>query len=320
MTSTRYVQLLNRLRVKHLQVLLAIGELGSIHKAALQLNLSQPGASKLLREAENAFGVTLFVRSAKGITPTATGASLLARARIVLRDLELMHDEASPADENVRGRVSVGAYMVATPLLLPLTIIRLRASHPQVLVSVEEGTNVALLPALMRGELDCIIGRDTEELPQDVKRIVLYEEPVCVVCAPHHELLRVSAPDLAMLSAYEWILPPKQHPLRSRLEAHFTVTGLRKPTLMLESVSTLTNLSILQRTTALAMMPAHAAKYLASLGVIAMLPITFPTSSAPVAVLVHRQHEKPARDAFISAVVAVAESMDSRLDRAARIA
>ena len=191
--------------------------------------------------------------------------------------------------------------------------MRLRTTHPKVLVMVEEGTNAALIPGLQRGDLDCVIGRDTQDVPADIKRIPLFPESVVVVCGPHHELLRLEGLEFSGLSKSEWILPPQHHPLRNTLEAQFTVLGLPRPRLMLESVSTLTNVSILQRSSALALLPNLTAQYLASLGLIGILPITFPVSSAPVAILVQQEEGSATRGAFIAAAQAVASSTDGRL-------
>ena len=45
-----------RLRVRHFELLVALGAQASVHAAIRALNMTQPAASKLLREAEEAFG------------------------------------------------------------------------------------------------------------------------------------------------------------------------------------------------------------------------------------------------------------------------
>ena len=62
-----------RLRLKQLRLLIALDDHGSLHRAADEMSLTQPGATKALREIESTFGATLFVRSAQGIRPNELG-------------------------------------------------------------------------------------------------------------------------------------------------------------------------------------------------------------------------------------------------------
>jgi len=56
-----------RLRTRHLLLLSAIGEEGNICRAAEMLSMSQPAASRLLRELEEIIGADLFERQARGV-------------------------------------------------------------------------------------------------------------------------------------------------------------------------------------------------------------------------------------------------------------
>ena len=58
-------QLTGKLRFKHLQLLVTLDRVGSLHAAAHELNLTQPTLSKALHEVESAFGQALFTRGAR---------------------------------------------------------------------------------------------------------------------------------------------------------------------------------------------------------------------------------------------------------------
>ena len=60
--SSRTEQLLNRLRMRQVALLLAIDEFRTMHAAAQHLGMTQPAASKMLHELEEALGETLFDR------------------------------------------------------------------------------------------------------------------------------------------------------------------------------------------------------------------------------------------------------------------
>ena len=78
MSTTPTPQLLNRLRMRQVALLLAIGERGTLRAAAAQLGLTQPAATKMLQELEAAMGHALFDRVGRGLQLTDAGRCVLA--------------------------------------------------------------------------------------------------------------------------------------------------------------------------------------------------------------------------------------------------
>ena len=70
-------QLRSRLRIRHLVLLDELGRSLNMHRAAEAMHLSQPALSKLLAEAEELAGQTLFERSHHGVTPTPLGLMMI---------------------------------------------------------------------------------------------------------------------------------------------------------------------------------------------------------------------------------------------------
>ncbi|MEQ8441257.1 MAG: LysR substrate-binding domain-containing protein [Alphaproteobacteria bacterium] len=281
-----------RLRVKHFMLLAALGDSGRILRAAEVLNMTQPAATRLLQEIENAFDTKLFDRSRRGVVPTDAGSALIMRAKIILHDLTAAKEELSLLSSHPGGIVSVGAFAVATPVLLPLALIEVRSRYQDILVTVQEGSNDSLLPALSRGEIDCVIGRMTETIPDTLTWQTLYFEPVRVVCGPQNRLLDNPSVSISDVAGHSWIMPHRAHPFRQQLEARFTVSGKAKPQVILESESLFLNASLLRQTDALALMPLTAAEHLASLGSIGLLSLEFGTTEAPVGVFKRRGVEE----------------------------
>jgi len=73
------------IELRHLQVLRAIAEEGSLAAAARALGVSQPTIAHHLGTLETHFGVTLVERSAHGARLTDAGRQLLPHADAVLR-------------------------------------------------------------------------------------------------------------------------------------------------------------------------------------------------------------------------------------------
>src|SRR5688572_22956973 len=97
MPSPDAVRLAARLRFRHLQLLLALRDGGSLRAAAQAMNLTQPALSKALGEIETSFGVPLFERTARGLTPTARGLVALDGAALLLAQLGHVQQDVAAA-------------------------------------------------------------------------------------------------------------------------------------------------------------------------------------------------------------------------------
>ena len=75
-------------KLRHLQVLMKLAELGSMRRAAQDLNMTQPAVSQLVAEMEQLMETQLFVRHARGVTPTEAAQDLLFAARRIREALQ----------------------------------------------------------------------------------------------------------------------------------------------------------------------------------------------------------------------------------------
>jgi len=84
-----------RLKLRDLDILLAVVETGSMGKAAKRLNTSQPAVSKAVVELEHALGVRLVDRSRRGVVPTPYGLALAKHSVAIFNDLRPRAKSAS---------------------------------------------------------------------------------------------------------------------------------------------------------------------------------------------------------------------------------
>ena len=82
-----------RLKTRQLLLLVALAEEGNIHRASQVLNMTQPAASKLLKDLEDVLEVPLFDRLPRGMRPTWYGETMIRHARVVLASLNQAHEE-----------------------------------------------------------------------------------------------------------------------------------------------------------------------------------------------------------------------------------
>jgi DNA-binding transcriptional LysR family regulator len=272
-----------RLKLKQLRLIVTIEEQASVLRAAETLNISQPGATKLLKDAESDLGVPLFDRTNRGMVATDYGRALIRHAKLVLSQLSHAAEELEDLAEGTGGRVTVGTLLAASAVLLPTAIRRLREKRPRVSVAVIEGTNDRLMPALAVGDIDFVVGRLPEfRFRDEFVQEPLFHEEVCVVVRADHPLARRSRLRIAALAESEWILPPPETTLRRQVEKAFHDAGVEPPRAAVQSVSLLTNRALLLSTDMIGVWPRQVILEDVRSGALAILPVTLPPAAGPV--------------------------------------
>ncbi|MER6948102.1 LysR family transcriptional regulator [Nonomuraea sp. NPDC000554] len=82
------------LELRHLRIVRAVADAGSVSKAASLLGLAQPALTAQLKRVERMLGGALFERDRRGARPTRLGELVLARARVLLPAAKELQDEA----------------------------------------------------------------------------------------------------------------------------------------------------------------------------------------------------------------------------------
>jgi DNA-binding transcriptional LysR family regulator len=263
-----------RLKTRQLMLLIAIDEEGNIHRAADTLNMSQPAASKLLKDLEDMIGVALFERLPRGMRPTWYGEVMIRHARIALSSLGEAGAEIEALKEGYSGSVSVGAIAGPAMTLLPLALAQLAQAYPLLRVSLlVEGSDV-LLERLAQNRLDLLVARlfarhDKRNLHYEA----LAEEQICAIVRPGHPVLSLPKPGLAELAAAGWILPPSGSVLRHRFELMFQNAGLEAPRRMIETSALVVLPKMLQQSDYMAVVPVDVARYYTDYGMLAIVPV-----------------------------------------------
>lgn len=234
---------LRRLRLRHLELLVALAEAGTMRAAAQRLHLSQPAISKMLREAEDAFEASLFERSRQGVQLTAAGAAAVRRVRVVLGELAHVPDEVGAIRRGASAVLRVGTFSVTAAV--PAAVVRLRQQQPRVAVHIHEGRVHELILLLLGGELDCVFGALTNELLDSdtlrrLQREVLIEDALCVLVADTHPALRRRNLRWVHLADADWVVPPRQTLVRQAFTTAFLNEGADPPEPVIETLSSVT--------------------------------------------------------------------------------
>jgi DNA-binding transcriptional LysR family regulator len=300
-----------RLKTRQLLLLIALDDYRNIHRAADELHMTQPAASKQIKDLEEMLDVKLFERLPRGMEPTIYGETMIRHARMALTSLALAHDDIVTLKAGLTGQVEVGVIMTPAMALLPRAIARVKESAPLLRIGVQLETSNLLLDKLQHGMLDFMIGRifdtgDTSGLIYEE----LTEEPACAVVRPGHPLLERKDLKLADIAPLPWIVPPHGSILRYRFDMMFRRAGLEPPANVVDTTAMLMITALLQQTDSLHVMPIEVAQYYASLNVMRILPIELPCKMDAFGIIRHQDHlMSPGADLLLRAVRAAAKEM-----------
>jgi len=177
--------LIRRLDLITLQLFVAVHEEGTLTRAAAREAIAVSAASKRLMELEEALGIALFVRQAKGMILTPAGETLLHHARQMLFNVEKMGLELGEHSHGVRGYVRMLANLSAIIQFLPEDLRDFSARHPQVKTDLEERPSAGVIQGVLDGVAD--LGICSEDSDTKGLHSVLYR-PDKLVMLPEHPL------------------------------------------------------------------------------------------------------------------------------------
>jgi DNA-binding transcriptional LysR family regulator len=302
MPSVRLERWITRkFRLRHVELIAELYDCRSISKAARRLSLTQPTLTKALRDVERTLGLALFERTNRGLEPTAYGEIFARHAKIVLAQLRHAAEELESLHVGYSGKVTVGTLLAASASILPDAIALLKKERPEVAISVVVGTYDILVPSLLVGDLDMVLGRLPE---QGRSRALLYEEfyaePVCLVTRRGHPLTRKRRLGLRDLSNEAWLLPLPETSLRRQIERAFLEANVPLPKNVIESVSILTNRVLLRKSDCIGVMPYHVALDDVEHQLLSILPVKLKSIDSPVGAILRAPGAlPPAAAAFL---------------------
>ena len=266
-----------RLKTRQLLLLVALDEEGNIHRAAEVLAMTQPAASKLLKDLEDVLGVPLFERLPRGMRPTAYGEAMVRHARTALSSLNQAHDEVQELKAGRFGQVSVGAITTPGMMLLPPAIARMKQAHPALRVSLQIETSDVLMERMAQGRMDILVARLFAQHDKTAIRFeALAEEPVVAMVRPGHPLLAVDKLTLRDLNAWGWIVPPEGSVLRHRFDLMFREESLEAPANLIETAALLFVTKMIAQSDMIGLVAGDVGRYYESHHLVAVLPIELP--------------------------------------------
>lgn len=175
------------MNLQQLTYLVALDTHRQFGLAADKSFVSQPALSVQVQKLEEELGVLLFDRTQRGAEPTAVGAKVIAQARRVLREAQLLRELVQVEKGEVVGELRLGVIPTLAPYLVPRFLMGLTSAYPELRVRVEELRSEEIMQQLKEHRLDVgllvtpLDDRQLHELP-------LLDEPFLVLVSETHAL------------------------------------------------------------------------------------------------------------------------------------
>ena len=164
----------------HLRTLIAIADTQGFAAAADRLFLTPSAISHQMRDLEDELGVELFDRKTRPPRLNAHGQALVEQGRDLLTRFDTLAAQARSPGE-IGGRLMLGCVSGVSSGLIPEALASLRASHPAVVVQMEEGLSDALANRVRRRELDAAVITELPEPDPELKSLLITEEDMVIV-------------------------------------------------------------------------------------------------------------------------------------------
>jgi len=193
-------------------------------RAAEELHIAQSALSHQIRRLEDELGAELFERTSRTVTVTEAGESVAERARVVLAEVDGLHDEVDELRGLVRGRISVGATLPAGAIDVPSVLVGFSEAYPGIEIDLYEGTAGDMRGYLEDDRVDAAFSLLAEDPPSEFQVETLSEEEVVAAfpagAGPDRE--RIGAAELARHSL---ITPRSGSAIRRALDDFFARAG-----------------------------------------------------------------------------------------------
>lgn len=307
--KTTFDALMARLRMRQIQLLIALDDHASLHKAANAMAMTQSAASKALGEVEAMLGESIFERSKQGMMPNPFGRCVIRYARLLTSDISALCREVADIRSGTGGRLAIGAIMGAIPTCVVPAVEGMQRRYPGLSVEIVEDTSANMLPLLDDGRLDVVVGRATVSAdPSNYVYEALGDEPLCVVVgAGHPPIVRSANHDgadkrgkgdkrdkhslgFADLVGHRWIHYTAGMPMHELVHREMDLAGVPVPVGAITTASTFVTVTLLQGSADLvSILPAAVAKVFADRGMVTILPIALQSKSETFGVVTRKQ-------------------------------
>jgi len=313
-------RLRRRLKLRHLDALVAVSQHGSMARAAAALSISQPAISKAITEMEGTLGVRLFDRTAQGVEPNLYGRALLKWALAAFDDVRQGVKEIEFLTDPSAGEVRVGASEPMMAGFIPAIIERIHQAYPRISIQVRHVPPAVEQTRTLRDrDVDLVIGRLAVPFDADIEAEVLFHERAFVVGGPNNHWVGRKIVRLVDLMSEPWMLPPANTVIGNLTADAFHASGLEVPRASVDAGSMQLYSALMASGPYLSILPGSMLHFSAKRLSIKALPVDIPIALGPAGIVrLKNRAVSAAALAFIDCAREVAKSVPSGPQRTPR--
>jgi LysR family transcriptional regulator, regulator for metE and metH len=173
------------LEVRHLRLVSAVADAGSLTRAGDRLHLTQSALSHQLRDIESRLGAALFLRVGKRLVLTPAGERLLAAARDVLERLQQTEHDIRQMGQDRAGVLRLTTECYTCYHWLPPILMHYRRQFPRVEVRIDVDATRHPIEMLLGGKIDlAIVSSHVRDRRLAVRPV--FEDEQIVIASPSH--------------------------------------------------------------------------------------------------------------------------------------
>jgi LysR family transcriptional regulator, hydrogen peroxide-inducible genes activator len=226
------------MEIHQLRYFVAVAEEGSFSHAAEREHVSQPSLSQQIQKLEAELNHQLFDRLPRSVVLTEAGRSLLPYARQILSAIADAGLSVAAVEQEVAGRLSVGATPSIALCVLPELIGSFQRSYPKVIFELFEDTTDKLAQRLEDGTLDVVLATSGDNAPT-LTHYSLGKEPLLMLLPEKHRLARRKTIKWSELASEKFLLLHEIHSLSIQVRQLLAANNL-KPEVVLQGAQLVT--------------------------------------------------------------------------------
>lgn len=192
---------------KKLKAFLVVKNLGSLTRAAEELNYTQSGMTHMMNALEKELGITLLCRGRNGVSLTPAGKRLLPKIEALVTaadaletELEQMHGARAPG-------IRIGAYSSMARHWLPEMVQRFRLEMPDAEITIQMGAVAEVYEMLKNAELDCaLVSYQPSEFTGALEWIPLHNDELMAI-APEDFPVRGALFSVSDFEGQDFLMP-----------------------------------------------------------------------------------------------------------------
>jgi DNA-binding transcriptional LysR family regulator len=303
-----------RMKLNDLHVLMTVVQAGSMNKAAMLLNTTQPAVSRSIGELERTVGVRLLDRGPQGVEPTNYGRVLLDGGAAVFDDLRQTLKSIEFLADPTAGEVRIGCNPFLAASFVSAVVDRLSRRYPRIVFHLVTAYVETLHRELRERNVDLLITRRSGPVADErLGYEFLFDNSYVVAAGVQSPWVRRRRIELAELVNELWVLPPPESTLGSVAMEAFRASGLDYPRTTVVTEPAEVRISLLATGRFLSIFPASVLRFSTMRTELKVLPVKQAFARVPVGIVTLKNRTlSPLAQLFIDTAREVAKPLVHR--------